>query len=276
MSLLALLLTQGTLAAVTSVASTQADAPPPPPPAASADAPPPDYPPPPPVYPPPPVVYGPPPIYVRPIYGPPPGYARVYPAPGSAAPPPAAVAAPLRSLPYTHDGFFFRMSVGGGVTSATHHDGAGHNTSVLGGDADITVAAGWSVIQNLELFGALFVSGMDGPEVNGVSMSTAGLSGGFGGFGAGAAYYFEPRNIYVSAAVGGMEFSLEDQNNQTVYGTNLGLGFQAMAGKEWWVQPEWGIGVALDAKTAYLNDKGSGSLPWSVASIGLVLSLTCN
>jgi hypothetical protein len=276
MSFLALLLAHGTLAAATGVA-TPADAPPTPPPAAAADAPPPDDPPAPPAYPPPPVVYGPPPIYVRPIYGPPPpGYPRVYPAPGPAAPPPAAVAAPLRSLPYTHDGFFFRMAVGGGVTSATHHDGAGHNVGVLGGDADITVAAGWSVIQNLELFGALFVSGMDGPQVTGASMSTAGLSGGFGGFGAGAAYYFEPRNIYLSAAVGGMELTLEDQNNQTVYGTNFGLGFQAMAGKEWWVQPEWGVGVALDVKTAYLNDKGSGSLPWSVASIGLVLSLTCN
>jgi hypothetical protein len=299
MSFLAALLLYGSLAATTGPApvdgtdgaraGASGDVQPTPAPAAPADTPPPGYVPPPPgyyvppppVYPPPPAVYGPPPVYVQPIYGPP-GYPRirVYAAPGSAQPgtAPPVVAMPLRSLPYTHDGFYLRMGVGGGVTSASRNDGAAGKVTLLSGGASISIAAGWSVARDLALFGTLFVSGMDAPEVkvNGVSMNTAGTSASFGGFGAGAAYFVEPINIYLSAALATMALRLADSNDQTIYGTDWGLGFQAMAGKEWWVTPEWNAGIAAEMKTAWLKDSGPGSQPWSAASYSLVFSMTYN
>jgi hypothetical protein len=277
MSLMASLLMLGTLAATTNVVAVDVT---------TSDAAPPAYEPPPAERspPPPPVLYGPPPIYVRPVYvpPPPPGYPRirVYPAPepGGPATPVPAVLVPLGSQPYTHDGFYLHFGVGGGLTSATHHDGAGNNIAVLGGSADISAAAGWSVARNVVVFGALFVSGMDAPsvKVNGAATNTAGTSGTFGGFGVGTGFFIEPANIYISAAVATMTFRFSDTNDQTIYETDWGLGFQAMVGKEWWVTPEWGAGIAVDLKTAYLDDKGPGSQPWSLASAALVFSLTYN
>jgi hypothetical protein len=129
MSFMALLSMLGTLTATTNVIAvgvTTSDAAPPvyePPPAERSP-------------PPPPVPYGPPPLYVQPIYAPlsPPGYPRIrfYPAPEPAAPatPVPAVLAALGSQPYTHDGFYLRLGVGGGLTSATHHLGRGGDDGV--------------------------------------------------------------------------------------------------------------------------------------------------
>ena len=129
MSFMALLSMLGTLTATTNVIAvgvTTSDAAPPvyePPPAERSP-------------PPPPVPYGPPPLYVQPIYAPlsPPGYPRIrfYPAPEPAAPatPVPAVLAALGSQPYTHDGFYLHLGVGGGLTSATHHLGRGGDDGV--------------------------------------------------------------------------------------------------------------------------------------------------
>ena len=160
-------------------------------PVAPADASPPGYVPPP-AYPPPPVLYGPSPVYLQPVYGPPPFRVRIYPTPGNAAPaaPPAAASAPRLLQPFTHDGFYFRAGVGGGITSASRDRRRGVNrVTVLGGSASISVAVGWSVAQNLALFGDLAVSGISTPDVkvNGVAMNTAGTNSTFGGFAAGVA-----------------------------------------------------------------------------------------
>jgi hypothetical protein len=287
MSLIALLLmTHGTLAAITAQApvavglvgspsSAPRGAPVTPTPVAPTDVSPPGYVPPPAYPPPPPVLYGPPPVYLQPVYGPPPLRVRVYPALGSAAP---ADLAPLRSQPFTHDGFYFHADVGGGITSASRDNGGGDRVTVLGGSASISVAVGWSVARNLALFGELAVSGMDTPDVkvNGVAMNTAGTNSTFGGFAAGAAYFIEPLNVYLSAALGTMAFQLVDSNDQPIYRTNWGLGFQAMAGKEWWVGPEVGAGIAAEVKAAWLTDSGADRQPWSAAAYSLVFSITYN
>ena len=63
------------------------------------------------------------------------------------------------------------------------------------------------------------------------------------GFGLGGTYYFMPVNVYLSGAIGiaKVGFSGPDADSD---GTDFGLALDAMVGKEWWVAPDWGLGLA--------------------------------
>jgi hypothetical protein len=67
------------------------------------------------------------------------------------------------------------------------------------------------------------------------------------GFGPGLAYYLEPLNLYLS---GSMQFSQVTANDNSSSSnanadlTDTGFGASFMAGKEWWVSSNWGLGAA--------------------------------
>ena len=44
-----------------------------------------------------------------------------------------------------------------------------------------------------------------------------------------------------------------------------GTAFELMLGKEWWVSPDWGLGIAGELFTASLKDKNMPGLTWSAA-----------
>ncbi|HEX3904594.1 MAG TPA: hypothetical protein VH853_17290 [Polyangia bacterium] len=236
------------------------------PPPAPATAYPPGYgpPPPPPAYPPP--------GYAPGYAPPPPGYAPGYPPPQ----PPGFMPAPMEP---THDGVYVRMHIGGGFTSISGQNSYGETVTLSGPSVSLGVAVGGGIAPNLALFGNLFVSLISQPDLmengadlgNGQGNSSAGLVG----FGAGLVYYFQPINLYLSGALSAVEMQIDDTNGDMAYESDVGLGFQGMIGKEWWVSPHWGLGLAGELIGASMKDKNDSSITWTGGAFNLVFSATC-
>jgi hypothetical protein len=99
--------------------------------------------------------------------------------------------------------------------------------------------------------------------------STSGLTAGMVGVGPGIAYFLEPINMYFSGTATYAQYTLDascDYDNGTYYyncnsGSSStvdkanGFGLSAVAGKEWWVSTNWGLGLALQFQWATLKDK---------------------
>jgi hypothetical protein len=206
----------------------------------------------------------------RPAAPPPP------PAPAAYVPAPRYEPAPVPPAP-DHDGFFLRMHFGGGFTSITGRNASGQRTTISGGSASLGVAAGFSMTEDVILFGNLFVSASDAPAV-----STAGASGlskgsaALGGGGVGITYYVMPANFYVSGALAAMVFTLDDALGNEVYSSNAGLGVHGMIGKEWLLAPEWGMGFAVEAMFASMRDKKDPTVYWDGSAVSLLFSSTFN
>ncbi|HVV49289.1 MAG TPA: hypothetical protein VHO06_06510, partial [Polyangia bacterium] len=195
----------------------------------------------------------------------PPGYA---PAPGY-PPPPGYQLVPVEQL---HTGVYVHLHIGGGFTSVS---GAG--TKVSGSGPSFAVAVGGAVIPNLALFGNLFFTGSTNPDISATGYGSQSTTGDtfVGGFGAGAAYYFMPVNIFISAALGAVEFELDDANGNSVSQSKIGLGFEGLVGKEWLVSPHWGLGAALEFVAASMADKNDTSVTWKAGAFNVLFSATC-
>jgi len=247
-------------------AAAQPAAPAPPPPAAS--------PPPagaPPGYAPPPGYYYPPPGYAPPGYAPPPGY--YYP------PPPGYAAAPQPPVGVNeHDGFYLHMHFGIGYTRVHGADSAGNDVVLRGVGPSFAIALGGAMTRNLVLFGEVFTAGASNPEVLRGGTSTGNSSGDaqVGGLGFGVAYYIDPANVYFLGSIGLVTFELHDSANFTTYRSEDGIGFHGTIGKEWWVSPNWGLGIAGEFVGASLKDKANPSVTWTGTSFSLLFSTTYN
>ena len=245
-------------------------------PAPGTDAPPapataqPTYPPPgQPGYPPPGQGY--PPGYAPPGYAPgyvPPAYPPGYGPPRYAPPEPAEP---------THSGVYVHLHLGGGFTSIHGSDGSGGDLKISGGGPSFTVAVGGAVAPNLAVFGTLFFTDASQPRVtsNGYSLGQGDGDAFLGGFGAGVVYYFMPVNLYLSGAIAGVQFEADDSDGKTTYQSNVGLGFQGMLGKEFWVSDHWGLGAAFEfIGASSMKDKNDATISWSGAAFNLLFSAT--
>jgi len=144
---------------------------------------------------------------------------------------------------YTHHGFFLSADVGlGGVN---YKDSLG----ITGGAANFNLKIGGTIAPNFILSGDLITVDCENPDVTqnkGIPGFPAGYDYGNNGddfsmnlIGIGATYYFMPADIFLTGTIGTGYFKFDDQYS------NNGLAFQAEVGKEWWVSPNWGLGVGL-------------------------------
>ena len=282
-----------------------AEAPAPPPPAEETPPAPPTAPaappaPPPPVYSQPPAypappAYGAPPAYAPapsyapapaypPAYAPPPGYRQApyypppaYPPPGGYPYPPAGSNAQEEPA---HQGFYLRLHMGASDASFTgNNNRTGQKLEYSGGGISFGVSIGGAVAPGFILFGEILAIGSDANNLtlDGLSAGTRNATSGLGGFGFGGLYYFQPVNLYLSAALTFLDSSVTDNDtNQTLYQSNVGLGFQGMIGKEWWVTRHWGIGGAAEVLVSSMKDKNDSDLTWTATAFSLVFSATYN
>jgi hypothetical protein len=214
-----------------------------------------------------------------------------YPPPPSYPPPPYGQTgyAPIQGyVPYTpgqappgfhqHDGFYLRMFMGPGFTSASSSV-TGTDVKVHGGGIGLGIALGGAVADNLIIYGELIGNEASGPdvEVGGTRASTShDTSAGITGIGPGIAYYFMPLNFFLSATLAGAKYHVS-QNGDTVGETNWGGAISLMIGKEWWVSHNWGIGALAQLVGASMKDKQEvGSPTWSVAAFTVAFSATFN
>ncbi len=246
---------------------------------------------------------------------PPPGYGPGYPPPGypppgygqgcpsRSCPPPGFISPHCRFCPsrefesgphfpvdlepgrHTHDGFFLRFGLGGGVarTSIPLDD---DKLVYSGTSIPVNLAIGAAIRPNLILFGEAIVHEMSSPERKFANETQTASSTNLSiqGVGPGLAYYFMPVNIYVSGSllIHKVTFN-HDGHDKSGDMTTVGFAGNLMVGKEWWVSHDWGVGLALQAMLGGARNRAhndaSGSLiedRWTSMAMGLLMSATYN
>ena len=172
---------------------------------------------------------------------------------------------------HRHRGLFLRLEAGGGYlrSSATVDGLAG---SISGPAGSLGVSLGWTLQENLSVFGHVSWSAAPSPTVSlGDSSGSQSLLSFLSG-GPGVNYYFMPSNYYASAMVllTGLFTTSRAGNSGS---SEVGLGFKLAVGKEWWVGDRWGLGVAGQFSFGSNQDQGSPS-HWKTISPALAFSAT--
>jgi hypothetical protein len=196
------------------------------------------------------------PVYTAPTYG---SYA-----PPSAYPAPPGYGGPVSRAPgpgsHEHEGFFLRLSLGGGAASIKYRDrldGQSASDIKTRGLAGVfEVALGGRVVENFILHANLSISGADSDrDVDGIKdRSYDSLSTTFWMLGGGASYYFMPTNLYLTLVLGTGGFVEARDNgglstNEEQIESEPGFAGSLAIGKEWWVggRGEWAIGASITA-----------------------------
>lgn len=177
---------------------------------------------------------------------------------------------------YVHDGLFLRLAPGIGWNN-TDSDSGGNKLKMSGVSGLFNCAAGGAVSQDLILHLDASVVSTSDPEVkrNGTDVSSDYSSSSTSMVGIGMTYYF-PSNFYLTGAVGIAESSYEYLGSTTR--TDKGYGVNLMAGKEWWVSDNWGLGIA--GQLLYTNcpskPSAAGKPDVESTSFGVLFSATYN
>lgn len=176
--------------------------------------------------------------------------------------------------PHEHRGFYLRMHLG----PAYFHGSSGDaDTTIKGPGATLGVAVGAALAENFMLYGEFFDDIAMEPtiEVGNASGTLDEGSSGLSGAGAGMAYYVMPLNLYVALGIHTTTILVQEDPDKDPRRTTYGIGGNVMVGKEWWVSPNWGLGVAGQfAAGGLMKDKADNS--YSAVAGGVVFSATYN
>jgi hypothetical protein len=193
---------------------------------------------------------------------------------------------------HAHDGFFLRLGVGGGYARAAISTDNG-KLSYSGASMPVNLAVGAAIRPNLILFGELMSSQVDSPTArySGEKQTVHSMNLVLQGVGPGLAYYFMPVNIYISGSIlfHKVSYTTDDDKYDSTDMSTMGMATNLMAGKEWWVSRDWGIGLAAQlmlgtAKSRYKRTANTGDMAsdgyvdgrWNSVAAGLLLSATYN
>ncbi|HEX7476810.1 MAG TPA: hypothetical protein VF331_03320 [Polyangiales bacterium] len=170
---------------------------------------------------------------------------------------------------YSHEGFFMRLNLGFGGGSVS-----GHTYSFSGPGFGMGVAVGGSIVDNLALHVGLQRTMLLGPTqkpsyapqyVDAISLTSLDI---------GLTYYFMPVNIYISGSGGVGPTTFENSQGQQYGDTYYGFVGNLMAGKEWWVGYDWGVGVAAQLLLSTLRNDVDGRVV--SAALNIMFSATYN
>jgi len=207
-------------------------------------------------------------------YGYPPGYPNSY-SQGYGYPPPP----PPESMDgfHVHDGFYLRVQTGIGFSSLGSTTG-GVKTTMGGGGLAFGAAVGGVIAHNLILYGAVFETDTVNPDVQvgGASMASQIGQIAMQGIGPGVAYYFGPINLYLSGTIVLSRFWTYDGGGNQLDTSKIGLALDFQVGKEWWVSPDWGLGIAGQLTLGSMKDQNSPDLTWSAGAFSLLFSASYN
>ncbi|TVQ95845.1 MAG: hypothetical protein EA398_16775 [Deltaproteobacteria bacterium] len=199
-------------------------------------------------------------------------------------PPPQPRSAAPYSMPfpgaahgYNHDsGFLLRLSGGLGYASTRSEASEAGRLDLRGATLDYNVAIGGIVAPNLAIHGTFFGWTMPESQFYIDSEREFGpLDGGtLNAFGPGVTYYLGDANVYFTGSVGLAFTSFE--GGGFAFATDPGFAIDVGIGKEWWVGPQWGVGIAAGFM---FHSVGSGEPNidgWQGSSFGLRFSATFN
>jgi hypothetical protein len=187
--------------------------------------------------------------YYGPAYGPPP------------PPPPPGYYHPRHARPYYyapqgHNGFFLQLTAGVGYLTASETVG-GQDATYSGFGFTASGLMGGAIAPNLILFGEMVGTSILDADLtsSGVYQGSSGYDMTMFGIGPGILYYFEPVNVYVSGTLAFTKMFISYTGDGYPAGdTNWGIGADFKVGREWWVLPRWGIGIAGMVHLASMKD----------------------
>jgi outer membrane protein with beta-barrel domain len=175
----------------------------------------------------------------------------------------------------SHDGgFFFRASLGGGV-SHTKFDSGSTEAKIKGPSGSGDVALGFGVGKNLILHANVGGWAIVDPTIkfNDVEFDTDDVSVNLSHLGGGLTYYFGDSNVFVTgfAGIGRLDAEVEGEESGTDNGFAAGGGL----GKEWWVGDRFGIGVMGSFETHSIPEQDLDD-KWKGTSLALQVTFTVN
>lgn len=177
---------------------------------------------------------------------------------------------------HEHDGIMLRLNAGGGAGSASEKRGT-VNTHFDGAIGSFSLDVGTTAAENLMLQLRIAESSMRDPSLRRGNLDlvpdNASIAAGF--FGPGATYYLMPANVYFTAALGVSWVRVRGPADERSHNTDTGLGLHVDIGKEWWIDPQWGIGAAVRLWYTRLSDNDAGErIEYQFAGGALMFSAT--
>jgi len=187
------------------------------------------------------------------------------PGPAPEAPPPDEPA-PSVAGERVHDGLYVNARLGVGMLYVKTPEG----DTISGSSYPLALAAGFSLTGGLVLFGEFYRESVMNPLIGVTHLANLDLQGA----GAGAKYYFMPRNIFVSAAAIVTQVSLHnDAPSDPLFGawevSPWGFTGLLSAGKEWWLTSNWGLGFSVEGFLGRFS-------PYSAKGLSLLISASFN
>lgn len=179
--------------------------------------------------------------------------------------------------PFQHKGFYLRLTTGIGYSTSSETV-SGTEIEFSGLSGVTTIGIGWAVIEdlivNLDIFGA--VPQEPTVKIGGKEIGESKAEITIMGVGPGVTYYVMPINVYIGAAVGGAKVQVKTSGVEAE--TDWGWGVNLVAGKEWWVSDNWGLGVAAQVLHTSVPDKGSDgkTADLSTTAGGVLFTATYN
>lgn len=178
---------------------------------------------------------------------------------------------------FRHDGLYLHFDTGPAYLSSTFSSPNFANEVVSGPAWSFGGSLGGALAPNLIIAGDLFGMIAVSPSYthDGITEVDPDYSLSLVGIGPELVYYFSPSNIYLSGTVA---FTYVTQSFQgvEVSRSGVGLGGRVTLGKEWWLAPRFGLGVAgqflfasnpnTDFPSSRINTWGAGvnfSLTWN-------------
>jgi hypothetical protein len=156
----------------------------------------------------------------------------------------------------------------------------GQTETVSGPGVGMDMAFGAAVARNLLVFGDLSITMASEPtwKYAGTSDTLTNTTLTLLGMGPGIAYYLEPLNLYFSGSVQLSHVTLDNSSSSSDASqevTDYGFGASFMAGKEWWVSSNWGLGAAALLHLASMKMKDFDTR-MSATAFSILFSATFN
>jgi hypothetical protein len=147
---------------------------------------------------------------------------------------------------YTHDGFYLRFSLGVAYGSIVGSGPSGR-TSLSGLDAATTLLVGGTPARGLVVGGAIHSAGASG-QLEGGPLDGYHVTGAAIAFGPFLDWYPDPRDgwhVGLLAGIGGAQLS-----NAAVSLGSTGAAAALLTGYDWWIGPQWSLGILATASAA--------------------------
>lgn len=170
-----------------------------------------------------------------------------------------------------HQGLYLRLMLGGAYDQMTNS--ADSSTTIHGGAVALDMHIGYFIAPNFAIGADLAGSSVAGPTItmNGMDITAANSTQlTFTMIGAGATYFVPDPNLYVAGSIGIARGQIQDGSGNTSRSPD-GWGLNLLAGKEWWVSPHWGVGVAAHFFYIHLPEDTSSASTTDIAVGGGLL-----